>query len=49
MNTFSPPYGVQENVFTPTPVKTSYLSQIVLGQGIEPGCIAGCEDEADHE
>ena len=21
----------------------------VLGQGIEPGCIAGCEDEADHE
>ncbi len=21
----------------------------VLGQGIEPGCIAGCEDEARHE
>jgi len=21
----------------------------VLGQGIEPGCIAGCENEADHE
>ncbi len=21
----------------------------VLGQGIEPGCIAGCKDEADHE
>ena len=20
----------------------------VLGQGMEPGCIAGCEDEADH-
>ncbi len=21
----------------------------VLGKGIEPGCIAGCKDEADHE
>ena len=21
----------------------------LLGQGIEPGCIAGCKDEADHE
>jgi len=21
----------------------------VLGKGIKPGCIAGCEDEADHE
>ena len=21
----------------------------VLGQGIEPGCIAGCKDEAGHE
>ncbi len=38
-----------------TPVKDSpslYIQEglgKVLGQGIEPGCIDGCEDEADHE